>query len=1254
MQEQPRSFDICVLCALYEEASAVIDEFETRCGVSFTRAFRSLNQLEYRYTTIQNQRGESLAIFVTWLSRMGALRTALDLSPLLHEIRPRFVAMTGVCAGDRHKVKLGDLIVATDAYHPEEGKITTGSDGQPIHLPETRTASATTQVVQYVRGFDEWKAPVRELKRRQLKRTWRAADEPKCHIEVMASSMAVRADNPFPNLTTQYNRKTVGIDMEAATFYTALRDFPLIHGLVVKGVSDYGDNTKNDRYRDYARRASAIYLLHFLQAYVTEETMPRRDALPPGSRAGPLPFHGSLSPDVKSQYQSWLSANTATFHIPGPSGISLPIDTAWSELHVLSGQEVTAQQDIEELLRQYHKWEVLASHADREGYNAKDVAEIGYRVIITGGPGAGKSTLCRKLAHDLTDLDEIVLWIDLPSLANRIQSRINITTALIDISTNGFDAPFEEREALLAEADCLIADGLDECGDLVVAVAETLQRWSTFHPFIRIVLTSRPIGYETTYFPEWEHYSLMPLTQYQVQSSSQRLIQALAPDATTVEKKVFRFQEQLKDNHVASLATRNPLLLSFLIQLSLKGEALAQQRADLYEQILNLWRVSLPQSRIWQASPLDMYLAWRSLELIGWLLLLSEKGQKRYSRDQLVQQMSQQLMLEMDTHLFQASAIASNCLKFWHERGVLDRLQIGDEVIYTFVHATFNEYAAGRYLACLSPAEIQQWVRNKCYDTRWHEPILLASGCGQVDVIARTLLEIDAEGEQATSTLLFAAAVLAESPTIPDMLMQSAIDRFITHLTSANPTSAYVVAEQGVYLVKKVPDLFVPLLQPLFQHSQQWTRLSALYLTLEAKENIIDADEIETFLNVLATKSLPHRRRGAFTLERDLQNKMVLLGAKTLARIRPDVRTRSLLQTLYESSQAISIGTQEELRHVLFDLGCNEFIEEHDQREREKVKDGLFGPLFNRYQADADRRVLKTILRLAPSSFPLEPKRSKLKALAVLLYALQLPETPVQDWLVLRRSDDIQAIEAVFSGYMEALQLNKEELARDAVWASAQLQQMNQDRTIVRSLLSLLPNFPVNPEIPKLVSLNVPTEDLVRALHHSSVVIVYGAAQLLAAVGKGKEEIASLLFTTNDETLLHIIALIAGSLWGEEARSLLTRRLDQGYTSGSWWLVEELPSLPGKRTDQQFQQTLLHALQAEDPRIAIAAIHALQKLDISLLRGMLLTLQPALLYWTEQGEAAKAKSFYTADDCPTCNTAPDNACTHASQLLDRL
>src|SRR5207253_1926744 len=43
----------------------------------------------------------------------------------------------------------------------------------------------------------------------------------------------------------------------------------------------------------------------------------------------------ALLPVAKNRYQRWLSEYTGTFTIPGPSGLSLPINTAWVQLHVL-------------------------------------------------------------------------------------------------------------------------------------------------------------------------------------------------------------------------------------------------------------------------------------------------------------------------------------------------------------------------------------------------------------------------------------------------------------------------------------------------------------------------------------------------------------------------------------------------------------------------------------------------------------------------------------------------------------------------------------------------------------------------------------------------------------------------------------------------------------------------------------------------------------------------------------------------------
>ncbi len=105
----------------------------------------------------------------------------------------------------------------------------------------------------------------------------------------MASGMAVRADNPFPWLIEYRNRKTLALDMEAATFYLALRAFPHTHGLVVKGVCDYADTQKNNHYHDYAARASAVYLLHFIQKYVTKQTMPRQHISRPEPKSASNP-----------------------------------------------------------------------------------------------------------------------------------------------------------------------------------------------------------------------------------------------------------------------------------------------------------------------------------------------------------------------------------------------------------------------------------------------------------------------------------------------------------------------------------------------------------------------------------------------------------------------------------------------------------------------------------------------------------------------------------------------------------------------------------------------------------------------------------------------------------------------------------------------------------------------------------------------------------------------------------------------------
>jgi hypothetical protein len=119
--------------------------------------------------------------------------------------------------------------------------------------------------------------------------------------------MAVQSNNPFPKLL-EHNRNALFLDQEVAAFYETLSNFPDIYFLAVKGVCDYGDKSKDDDYHEYAAHVSAIYLLYFIQEYVTHITMPRREDYQSQSRAGP-PFFPNFATGIPEASHSRRSSD---------------------------------------------------------------------------------------------------------------------------------------------------------------------------------------------------------------------------------------------------------------------------------------------------------------------------------------------------------------------------------------------------------------------------------------------------------------------------------------------------------------------------------------------------------------------------------------------------------------------------------------------------------------------------------------------------------------------------------------------------------------------------------------------------------------------------------------------------------------------------------------------------------------------------------------------------------------------------------
>src|SRR6266702_5069500 len=98
MADEIQQVDICIVCSKAEEAKAVINEFSGRLKVRFKQIFSKVNGYEYKHTTINYKEREPLTILVSWMAFTGPTQTINSVRSLLEEFRPRFVAMTGICA----------------------------------------------------------------------------------------------------------------------------------------------------------------------------------------------------------------------------------------------------------------------------------------------------------------------------------------------------------------------------------------------------------------------------------------------------------------------------------------------------------------------------------------------------------------------------------------------------------------------------------------------------------------------------------------------------------------------------------------------------------------------------------------------------------------------------------------------------------------------------------------------------------------------------------------------------------------------------------------------------------------------------------------------------------------------------------------------------------------------------------------------------------------------------------------------------
>jgi nucleoside phosphorylase len=149
MEKPLQSFDVCIVCALPEEARAFLEVVQQQGKNAIEERVSPRYHSSYRFAMIKNNKDEPLNLHISWLPRYGPQEMTLHLSHVLEECQPRIAIMTGICAGDAQHVRLGDLVVAERTFTYDNGRFTRDGDGRRVHLHDTLTYQLDADILQF-------------------------------------------------------------------------------------------------------------------------------------------------------------------------------------------------------------------------------------------------------------------------------------------------------------------------------------------------------------------------------------------------------------------------------------------------------------------------------------------------------------------------------------------------------------------------------------------------------------------------------------------------------------------------------------------------------------------------------------------------------------------------------------------------------------------------------------------------------------------------------------------------------------------------------------------------------------------------------------------------------------------------------------------------------------------------------------------------------------------------------------------------
>lgn len=519
--------------------------------------------------------------------------------------------------------------------------------------------------------------------------------------------------------------------------------------------------------------------------------------------------------------REWLHRTHANITVLGVHG-TVPLEDCWLGLdaHVMDDRPVE-QETLDKALRRYHEYGGGRRYG-RKSFDSQNIARFVKKCVVLGGPGIGKSTLLKKLALDYSADGFLTLLVRLPQVAALIKReghRFEDCLLEVALSASGIRVPNASLEGTV-----VLCDALDECGSQQPLVTAALNAFAVAHPHARIVVTSRPIGYRPGELSGWRHYELQPLSDTAAEQAVLRVLDAISFADETVRSRAVAFaKDHLRTQSIKGAASRSPLMITLLAALSARGVDPGSGKVSLYRQLFQLLE-DHPPPRLAERPPSEPERC-RFLEMLGWCLL----SHGNEAADQTLSRCARWWSEETGQSSLISEAKVRACLEYWECLGVVEQVRTLTQSAITFVHKTFGEFAAGRYMSKCDPGAQRDVIEHAIRTPEWKEALSFASHLGLASVILQVWTELVACGETKAGYGLDDAVELVVEAGVP--VATSALESFAQCCWQAVENTAsrvrYVAGEALCLMSRDCWDVVRDAALARLNCADPWTRLVA-------------------------------------------------------------------------------------------------------------------------------------------------------------------------------------------------------------------------------------------------------------------------------------------------------------------------------------------------------------------------------------------------------------------------------------------